>query len=383
MPNALGYYNPVFYANEALIQLEKALGMAGRVYRGYEEERRTYGRGDTINIRRPSTFTAQDAPSSAQDLNPENLQLTLSNWKEVKFGLTDKELAYTSERIIDEHIRPAAVAIADNIDQALVALYKDIPWYYTTNASPGSVVTDLTGPHKTLFDNRVPMADPNMLHFMVDGTMQQNLLSNSAFAQWQGAGGEGVQTQMSGALGRRFGMNFFANQNVTSHTTTPVTLGTPTVTTTAAVGATSIVLGGVTFTGTLKKGDILTFTGFTQQYAVTADVTASGNSATVSITPAIQVAIPNTTVWAAVQAAADGVQRMAWHRNAFALALAPLPETGQGLGARIATVTDPITGLSIRSRIFYEGNNSKVFVALDVLYGIKTIDPNLATRVVI
>ncbi len=30
MANTLGYYNPVFYAQEALIHLEKALGMAGR-----------------------------------------------------------------------------------------------------------------------------------------------------------------------------------------------------------------------------------------------------------------------------------------------------------------------------------------------------------------
>jgi hypothetical protein len=39
-----------------------------------------------------------------------------------------------------------------------------------------------------------------------------------------------------------------------------------------------------------------------------------------------------------------------------------------------------VTGLSVRARRFYDGNNSKLFMALDVLYGVKTLDPNLAVR---
>ena len=77
MSNTLGVYNPIFYAQEALILLEKALGMAGRVHRGYDEERRTFLKGETINIRKPSTFTAQNAPSSAQDLDTGTVSLVL------------------------------------------------------------------------------------------------------------------------------------------------------------------------------------------------------------------------------------------------------------------------------------------------------------------
>ena len=33
MANTLGNYNPIFYANEALIYLKHALGMANRVHR--------------------------------------------------------------------------------------------------------------------------------------------------------------------------------------------------------------------------------------------------------------------------------------------------------------------------------------------------------------
>ena len=64
--NTLGYYDPLFYAQEGLIILEKALGRSARVHRGYDRE--TKQKGSTTAISRPSTFTAQDAPSTDQNL---------------------------------------------------------------------------------------------------------------------------------------------------------------------------------------------------------------------------------------------------------------------------------------------------------------------------
>lgn len=381
MANDLGFYNPVFYAQEALIQLENALGMAGRVYRGYEEERRSFDRGDTINIRRPSTFTAQNAPSTAQSLNTGKVQMTLANWKEVKFSLTDQELAYTQEKIIQDHIRPAAYALADDVDVALATLASSVPWYATLNANPGSVVSDITNVHQVMFDNRVPMIDPSVLHYMVNGTMQNNLLANSAFTQWQGGGQQAVVDQQRGALGQRFGMEIFANQNVQSHVAGALVVGTSFVTSAAvALGATSVVItdsgGTPSLTGNIKKGDVLTLAGNTQQYVATADATAAANSLTVVISPVAVQAYSSGVAVTVNQASYDS--NLAFHRNAFALALAPLPEMGNQLGAKVSTITDPKTRLSIRSRIFYVGDSSEVRVALDILYGFTTLDPNLA-----
>lgn len=380
MANTLGVYNPTFYAQEALIQLEKALGMAGRVHRGFEEERNSFRRGETINIRRPSTFTAQDAPSTAQDLDTETVALTLSYWKEVKFKLTDKELAFTGDRIINDHIRPAAYALADDVDQKLVGLYKDIPWYSTLNATPGSVVGDIVNPRQVLFDNSVPLGDPNMIHYMANGTLEAGLLSNSAFAQWQGAGQTGEMTQMRGAMGMRYGMNLFANQNVTSHTSGTASTGTLAVVGATTAGATTIGLDAVSVTGTLVPGDSFVIAGNTQRYAITNTVTAATNAFVgVTFTPALVAnAADNAVVTVHLQD--TDAENMAFHRNAFALALAPLPEHGRDLGARVQTVQDPVTGLSIRARVYYVGDDSEVHVALDILYGVKTLDPNLAVR---
>ena len=57
-----------------------------------------------------------------------------------------------------------------------------------------------------------------------------------------------------------------------------------------------------------------------------------------------------------------------------------LPDMANELGARVVSVRDPRTGLAIRSRLYYDGDNSEVNVALDVLYGVKTLNPLMACR---
>ena len=48
------------------------------------------------------------------------------------------------------------------------------------------------------------------------------------------------------------------------------------------------------------------------------------------------------------------------------------------MGARIETVVDEESGLAIRARMFYVGDQSKVYVALDILYGMRVLNPNMA-----
>lgn len=380
MASTLGVYNPYFYANEALIHLEKALGMAGRIHRGFDEERRSFGKGEYINIRKPSTFTVQDAPGTAEELTTETVQIRLNNWKEVKFKLTDKELAYTGERIINDHIRPAAYALGDWVDTQLSGEYVNIPWFYDIADAPASTaVADVTGPHKVLFDNAVPLWDEQNMHYMVGGALQQGLLGLAAFTQHQGAGETGVNAQRRGQIGMRYGLNVFANQNVQTHTAGVCADATGALTADVAKGATSIAVDAMTGSGTFKAGDSLVIAGSTQRYVITADVTlGAGGDGTLAIFPAaVQAYSDNDVVTARVD---SHVANLAFHRNAFAIAFAKLSMMGNELGAKIATVQDPITGLALRSRVYYVGNSSEVHVALDILCGYKTLDPNLAVR---
>lgn len=381
MSNVLFNYDPIFYAQEALIIMNKALGMARRVHRGFDPTPQQ--QGSVINITRPSVFTATNVNTSnggtTQDLTPENVSITLDNWKEVKFALTDKELAFTKEKIITDHITPAAYALADAIDQSLVGLYKKIPWTATISGTPA--VTDITGVRKALFNNKVPMND---LHFMVDGNVEAGLLALSAFSTSEGAGQVGVDTQLRGSLGTRYGFEFFANQNTPSHTSGSMADVEGALNANTAKGATTIVVKSLTDTQTLKAGDILKITGDSQPYCVTADATVS-SATSIDIYPALaQDALANAVVTVTLPSGTGATknQCLAFHRHAFALAMAPLPEIGGQLGARIKTVPDPVTNLSIRSRLWYEGDTSTVKVALDALWGVQVLNPNLAVRAV-
>lgn len=384
MTNVLGAYKPIAYANEALIWLKKALGMAQRVHRGYDEENKARRKGEPITIRRPSTFVAQDAPATAQDINTGTVTITLDYWKDVAFKLTDRELAQSDERIISDHIMPAAYALADFVDQKLALLAKDVPTWVDLNATPGSVVTDITNVYQKLFDQRVPLQNPNELFYMVDGVLQNGFQANAAFSQWNGSGPVGVEAQLSGALGRRFGLNLFANQNVQSHTKGTASTGTLFANGAALAGATSMAIdaNGGGLTGTLVAGDTFTISGHTQAYAVTATATASGNAfASVSFTPALEAGVAdNTSITASLD---NHTMNMAFHRHAFALVVAPLPSDllrDNFPGAQIATAMDPVSGLSIRASTYYEPREKTANVSLDILFGVKTLNPNLAVR---
>lgn len=220
MPNTLGFYNPPLFANELLIWLQKALGMSSRIHMGFDAERRTFNHGDVINIRRPGTFTATDAPSNGsggtiQDITPDSVQIQLTKHKEVRIAVDDKQLAYTGNALIDTHIAPTAYALADIIDQDLCALYADIPWFIDT----AGTIADFTNAWQRLFDNLAPSGD---WHMMLNGALTNTYLQQQAFSQWQGAGPTGVDTQLRGSLGTKFGFETFSNQNVKTQTTTAI-----------------------------------------------------------------------------------------------------------------------------------------------------------------
>ena len=388
--STLGVYNPIFYAQEALIQLEKALGMASRVHRGFDAERKSFGKGDTINIRKPQTFTASNAPATKQGLETDTVAISLDNWKEVKFGLTDKELAFSGQRIIEDHIRPATYALADDIDQALVALYKDAG--NATAWGTSSATTNITNARKAMFDARNPL-EAGRMHMMMSGEMERLCLADSAFTQWQGAGDAGVASQMRGSLGTKYGYEIFANQNANgavSGDNTYLQHGTHAdnagATTSAyAKGATSVAVDGFAGVETVLDNEPVKFRmddGSDFFTTLTADVTLSAGAGTFAINDALPSALAdNSAVTLLGTGGGSAVENgLAFHRNAFALAMGQLPEMGNELGARVATVSDPITGLSVRSRVYYVGDSSEVHVALDCLYGVKTLDSNLACR---
>jgi hypothetical protein len=375
--NTLSNYNPTFYANEALIQLKKALGLAGRVYRAYEVERNAFNRGDTINIRRPGTFTAASAPSgSAQDITPSSVAISLDQFREVTFKVRDDELAFTGQRIIDEHIQPAAYALADELDQFIAAYYWKVPWWKTQESSAS--ILDIVNVRKIMRNNKVPIDDGN-LHLMVNGDMEARFLTLEQFTNASTIGSSNTSL-MRGSMGQpKFGFEVFANQNVPNHVKGTLTDVAGAIVGTPAKGAVSLDLGSLTDTETIKKGDMFTIAGHTQQYVVTADATVTTTTVTIGCYPGIEAACTGGEVVTFTVGTCDN--NLAFHRNWFGLVVAPLPSTQpQTGGAAVAVATDDVSGISLRATQWYVGGEKQNYVSLDILYGGEVLDPNLAVR---
>ena len=378
MSNTLGVYDPIFYAQEALIWLKKNLGMAGRVHRGYDKMPQE--KGSVISIASPSTFTASAVNTSTggttQNITTGSVNITLDQWFEAKFALTEKELSYTQEKIIQDHIGPAAYALGDNIDQALFALYKKIPWMAA--AVPSDVASFLAA-RKILFDNNVPLDGVNV-HAAIGSTAEAALLALQAFTQYQGAGENAVRDMEAGSLGRKFGVEIFPSQNVPTHV--HGTMSDVAGVASGTAGDTTITITALGANGnTMQIGDSFVIAGNTQRYVATTigTVASPGTITGMGIYPAL-AATCSAAVVTISASATTSVQNLFFHKNAFALAMAPLTTLGNQLGARIASVVDPVSGLTVRSRLFYDGDKNTVKVALDVLYGVQVLNPNLACR---
>ena len=371
--NVLGIYDPLFYANEGLIALQDALGMAARVHRGYDKDSKA--KGSTIEIKKPGVFTAMDAPSNDQNIDTSYIEMKLDQWKEVKFSLTDKELSFTGDQIITDHIRPAVYAIAKDIDTKLNSLAAYVPWYVDAQAT--TAIDDLTGLSQVMFDNKVAM-DDGFLQLEVGSTMRAGF--QKLFASSNLAGQASQELLKTGHIGNWLGYEIFGNQNVSAHAKGTCSTAALAINGALPKGSTLINIDAVAVTGTLLLGDTFSIAGDTQRYAVVnaAAVTAAANAFSgVQIYPPLAQAVADNAV--VTMSLMNFTNNIAFHRNAFALAMAPLSDVGEQLGnARVATVSDPKTKLAMRSRIWYAPDTSSVKVALDVLYGVKCLDPNMA-----
>jgi len=366
--NILNFYDPLFYAQEALIVLEKELGFASRIHRGYSPTPQQ--KGSTINISKPGTFTAKDAPGSdAQAVEAGGTTIVLDTWKEVKFKLTDMELTFTKEKIVSDHIRPAAYALADSIDQRCAAMYKDIYNYTGAVNELPTAITDMTKVRRMFQDQLIP--DDGQRHWAINSATEEGLLALAIFNQNAGVPSAAAEAFLKGSLGSKFSYEIFATQNAPSQTNGTATAANASGT----AGASTVTLAsGSGATHTFKQGTIFTIAGDSQKYVVTENLALVSSAGVLKISPKLAV----TCSSAAITLLAAHSVNLGFHRNAFALAMAPLSELGNSLGVRMNTLS--FNDLSLRSKVWYDADSSELRVSLDCLYGVKTLDPQLAFR---
>lgn len=388
---------------EALRVLENNLTFAKGVNREYDDQFAISGAkiGDTLNIRKPARYVGRTgAALSVEDHTETSVPLQLDTQFGVDVNFTTKEMSLSLDDFSKRVLKPAMATIANKIDLDGLAQYKNI---YNAVGTPGTTPSTL----RVALDAGAKLdyegAPRDGLRSLVIDPVAQASFVDGLKGLFQSS--EQIKDQYeSGNMGMTAGFKWSMDQNVNSHVVGPLG-GTPAMNGATSSGATSIVTDGWTSAAAsrLKKGDVFTIanvfavnpqtrqsTGQLRQFVVTADVSSDGSgNATIPVSPAIISsgqfqtvnALPADNALLTVFGAANTVSPagIAYHRDAFVLGCADLL-LPQGVH-NAARVSDKKLGLSIRMVQQYDINNDKMPCRLDVLYGWKTVYPELACRI--
>lgn len=387
MANNLGGFDLTEFAAEAISTLHDKLGIAARVHRGYSQQ--PGQKGNTITIGKPSQGTVNDFGTGAVDLADGQVDITLDYHREIHFALTEKQLHGTMENIVAMHAAPQLKNLAGDIDAKLAALYKGTPWAVDVNTSAGSEAANIIDPRKVLAENGVDV-DGGDLFLAVNPTEEARFLK-SGLVKADYVGEEAARLMaLQGSFMMFGGANVFRSGKIQTHTSGTVVTGGNDVAGAAAaagaIGATSLAIDGLSGSETIVAGDSFVFANHDQRYVATATTTLSTGAGTVTFSPALVAAVPDNTV---VTFEAGGstnagnyYANIMFHRDAFALATAPLQSEQGSAQARsqgfmVENFVDDETGLALRFMLWYE-RATGINVAADILYGVKTLDPNKA-----
>lgn len=389
MPNTL--LTPTQVTREALVILHQKLNFIGNVNRQYDSSFAKDGAriGDSLKIRLPNQYVVRTgAALSAQNTTETSVTLQVSTQKGVDLNFTSTDLTLSLDDFSDRILKPAMSVLAANIESDMLQnVYKNV--YQQVN-NQGSAITfkKVLEGKKKLIDSLSP-PDLNLLL-----STQDNIdLVDSLKGLFQDSK-EIAKQYRDGLIGRTGGFDIWENTLMPTHsrgaanasyvcnTSTGITSGTATIT----------LSGG---SGTIAAGDIFTIegvfrvhpetkvsTGVLQQFVATADGTTS---IVASPTPVTSGAAQNITVVSAgagkvvtvagTISTAHGVS-MAFHKDAFAFATADLVMP-KGVDFASRQVLD---GVSMRIVRQYSISDDTFPCRLDVLYGYKTIRPELAAR---
>ena len=326
MANTITNILPKILARGLLALREQAV-MPRLVNLDYSNE--SAQKGDTIDVPIPSSLTVSDTvPSNVleapADSAPTKVQISLNNWKKVNFHLTDKQLVEIdkNEHFIPMQMSEAVRALSNQINLTVLQEFKGVYGFVgTAGTTPfGSNVTDATNARKVLNQQLCPRDNRRMV---LDFDAEANALALAEFQRVNESGDIGVKRE--GEIGRKFGFDIFTDDQVVTHTAGGS--GTPLVNGALAVGDTSVAIDGMSGTSGFVVGDVVTFAGHAQTYAITVAPTASSGAQTVTVSPAIKAIVADN---ASVTKKASHTVNLAFHRDAFALAMRPLTSETAG-----------------------------------------------------
>lgn len=394
---------PTAVTREALRVLHSKLSFIGSINRTYDDSFANSGAkiGDTLKIRLPNQYTVRTgATMTAQDTTETSVSLQMATQKGVDVNFTSAELTLSMDDFSKRVLNPAMTVLASAIEADALLMAKDV-YNQVNNVGSAGTFAKLLSARKLMVDNLTPIGDLSIQLNTQDNvdiiTDVKGLFQDSATLAKQ---------YREGYLGRTAGFDFYESTLLLPFTPGSEVAASSSTISINGAGQVSTSVTDVTCaltvtngsSKTLKKGDIVTLvgcnrvhpetkadTGQLQQFTVTADVATSGTSMIVSPGIVITGAYQNVT---AAPTTANAIKKigtastayglsLAYHRDAFAFVSADLL-IDPSMGWCSRQVMD---GISMR--VWKQGDivNDKVPCRIDVLYGYKTIRPQIAARI--
>ncbi len=352
-------------AREALPILVNNLVFPNLVHQDYSND--FVGMGDTIQVKKPPIYTAKDFDGTidVQDATFGSVDVKMDKIADVSLEVTSKELALTMPQFCEQVIEPMAAAIAEKINAEGLELAKDIPYISGVAGTTPDDLDDFASIRKSLNERGVPSTKRCAVW---DVDADSKFASIDALVKVNESGG--ADALREGEIGRVFGMDNYYSGAVYNHVSgSAVNTTSPKVNGAVSSGATIISVDATSMTGKLLAGDLLTIGDYT--YVVTADTDDASSNAinNVAIYPAVQADISDND---AVTFVGDSVRNVGFHKNAFAFVSRALP-----LPAGADAYVVSYGGITLRVVRSYDITHKKEIMSMDVLYGYKTVYPEL------
>lgn len=385
---------PSLITKETLVILENNLVMAGKVNRQFENQ--FVKIGNAITIRKPNRFLVTSGPGlQIQNISEPSTSITISNQKHVDFQFSSQDLTLTIEEFGERYLKPAAAALANQLDydvysnfgsfSNLVGTAGSIPSNFQAVANCGQRLDELAAPQ----EGRCLVLGPAAYWSMANGLIGLFVKSVS-------------EPALKGFLANIANFSIYEDQNVQQHTWGAFQ-GAGVVNGAGQTGSQIVTNGWTPNTANLfQVGDVVQFvgvhqvnpqnrqsTGSLKNYLITAAVSSdSGGNATLSIFPAINItgAYQNTDVAPANLASVTAVSsptrntsyfnNLAFTRDAIGLVTVPL-ELPEGVDFRSREMWK---GISMRVVRAWDIQNDVFPCRVDILYGSSVYYDDLAVR---
>ena len=385
MANTIAAILPKILARGLLVLRERSV-MPRLVNSDYSTD--AAKKGATIDVPIPTAVGVSDVvpsnvPPVPSDTVTRTVPITLDKWKKSDpIHLTDKEL---TEIDANEHFLPGQVAesiraLANQVNADILDEYKGV---YTHTGSVGAIpfaadVTDATQSRKALNQNRAPK---DMRRGVLDFDAEANALALAPFSDADKI--MSATVRIEGEIGRKYGIDWVAEDNVPTHTTGATTGGAIAVDNGGGYPAAPNALQSTIHVDGLltsaADGDLLSFAGHSQSYAVVATDALAGADQNWTLQPGLQAAIADDEV---ITVVASHKVNLVFHRDAFAYAARPLLsstlDTSSGLGVQMLSLQDPQTRVILRLEVSRQ--YKQTVWEFDILYGVKLVRPELAVR---